>query len=325
MQQDAKLSDEPARLAALDRYRVLDTPREQGFEKITTLVRQILDTPVCAVTLIDRERQWIKSIQGGEQAETPRSVAFCDHTIRLREPLVVPDATKDPRFAANPLVTDGPKIRSYAGVPLSSPDGYNLGALCVVDMKPREFTAGEVDILRKFAGLVMDELELRTIAHRDFLTGTLTRRAFIDVAKRDIDRCRREDRSSAIASFDIDHFKRINDGYGHPFGDEVLKAVAEACEATLRPTDMLGRLGGEEFGILLVDTALDDAVTGAERVRLRIAALEFPAVPGLTVTASFGVAALAPDADLPAWMAIADEALYDAKREGRDRIVARRG
>lgn len=322
---DPKLSDEPGRIAALERYRILDTPREQGFEKITSLVRQVLDAPICAVTLIDSERQWFKSIQGLDGDETPRGIAFCDRTIRTHEALVVPDATLDARFADNPFVTGEPNVRSYAGVPLSSPDGYNLGALCVVDTKPREFTPAQIDILRNFAGLVMDELELRTIAHKDFLTGALTRRAFVDAARRDIDRFRRTGRPGSLVMFDLDHFKAINDRFGHPVGDRVLEAVAGACEGMLRPTDLLGRLGGEEFGILMAETGAGDAVSGTDRLRCSIAELEFPAIDGLKVTASFGVAPIVPDRDVPAWMEAADQALYAAKRGGRNRIVAEAG
>ncbi len=107
---DPKLTDEAGRIAALERYAILDTGREMAFEKITSLVKTIFDVPICAVSLIDRDRQWFKSIQGIDAEQTERSVSFCDHTIRSREPLHVPDASKDERFMNNPLVTGEPHI-----------------------------------------------------------------------------------------------------------------------------------------------------------------------------------------------------------------------
>lgn len=320
--EDPKLADEPGRIAALERYQVLDTPREPAFEKITALVQQVFGAPYCTISLIDRERQWFKSTQGIDASETARDVAFCDHAIRARETMVVEDAQTDARFADNPFVTGDPNIRSYAGVPLSSPDGYNLGTLCVSDTKPRAFSEPQLAILRNFAGLVMDELELRTIAHKDFLTGAATRRAFVDAATRCIERFERKGRPGALVILDIDHFKSINDRFGHPFGDSVLKGVTGACEQLLRATDVLGRLGGEEFGVLLCDTERDEAIAIAERLRAQIAGVEFDAHPGLTVTASFGVAALVGGEDPAAWLAAADDALYEAKRGGRNRTIA---
>jgi len=316
-----RLSDEPGRLAALERYRILDTPREESFDAITALVRDVLDVPISAVSLIDVNRQWFKSLQGLGITETPRDISFCGHTILNRAPMIVPDATIDTRFATNPLVTGDPNIRAYAGVPLCSPDGYNFGSLCAIDTRPREFNDTHIAMLAKFAGLVVNEMELRTIAHRDFLTGAATRRAFIDAAGAAIERLHRYDRISALLMFDLDHFKKINDGFGHPAGDDVLKAVAAACLGTLRPGDMLGRLGGEEFGILLTEIDATGAVAVAEHLRAQIAALRFGWAPDLRITASFGASALRSGHSVDTWVAVTDAALYRAKHEGRNRIV----
>lgn len=318
---DSKLLDEEARVAALQRYRIVDTPREESFDKITALVRDILQVPICAVTLIDKDRQWLKSIQGLEGDQTPREIAFCDHTIRAREPLVVSDAMADDRFSSNPLVVGDPGIRSYAGVPLCSPDGYNLGSLCAVDTAPREFTAAQIAILDKFAELVVDEMELRTIAQRDYLTGASSRRAFTELARKLLDRFARDNRPSSLILFDLDHFKRINDRFGHSCGDEVLKAVAASCEGVLRSNDMLGRLGGEEFGILLPELDANGAFVIAERLRLHISATRFDWAPDLAVTASFGVSSLRAGASVESWLRLTDEALYRAKGQGRDQTV----
>jgi len=320
LERDDKLTDEGGRVAALHRACILDTCREEGFDKITRLVRSVLRVPIAAVSLVDGRRQWFKSIEGLDSRETPRSVAFCAHTILQRSPLVVPDATLDPRFSANPLVTGEPGIRSYAGIPLRSGEGYNLGSLCAIDTVPRDFSESELDILANLASLVMDEIELRTMTQLDHLTGAMTRRTFFEQAAREVERFKRYRRPLSLMMFDLDHFKRLNDAHGHPFGDEVLAATAKAVTDVLRPTDLFGRYGGEEFAILLSETSLEQALQCAERVRASIASLKFS--QPVQVTASFGITAADASTDsLPALIAEADAALYCAKRSGRNRCA----
>lgn len=322
---DPKLMDEPARMAALQRYKVLDTPSEPSFDRIADLVRSILGVPISAVSLIDSDRQWFKSHPGVDVSETPRSVAFCDHTIRQRAPMIVTDAREDARFCDNPLVTGDPNIRSYAGIPLETPDGYNIGALCAIDTVPRQFEPGQIAILRNLAALVVEQLELRRIAERDHLTGALTRRAFLNEMNRAIALFERHQRPTSLLLFDIDHFKRINDNHGHPAGDEVIRSIARLCTDLQRPSDSLGRLGGEEFGILLPETGEDDAARAAQRFCEAMAAAEIPGSPPLRATASFGVAELRGDwPTCESWLAVADMALYEAKRSGRNRIAVAR-
>ncbi|UZW54243.1 sensor domain-containing diguanylate cyclase [Sphingobium sp. JS3065] len=322
---DPKLTDEPARMAALDRYDVLDTPSETGFDRITELVRSILGVPISAVSLIDKDRQWFKSHPGLAVSETPRDVAFCDHSIRQRAPMVVNDAREDARFSDNPLVTGDPNIRSYAGIPLETPDGYNIGSLCAIDTVPRQFDPGQIAILKNLAALVVEQLELRRIAERDHLTGALSRRAFLSEMNRAIALFERHERPASLLLFDIDHFKRINDTHGHPAGDQVIRGIAQLCTGLQRPSDSLGRLGGEEFGILLPETAEEDAASAAQRFCEAIAATEIPGTPPLRVTVSFGVAELRGDwPTSESWLAVADMALYEAKRSGRNWIAVAR-
>lgn len=319
---NAKLADEPARQSALERYAVLDTPAAEPFDRITSLVRSILQVPIAAVSLVDRERQWFKSIQGLEVRQTPRSASFCAHTILDRTVMVIPDATADPRFVDNPLVTGEPHIRSYAGAPLCTPDGYNVGALCAIDTVPRSFSDEQLGILGSFASLVVDELELRRIAETDHLTGAMSRRGFVSALDKELERYRRGNRGSVLVLLDIDHFKSINDGFGHPAGDEVLRTVSQVCIAHLRTNDVFGRLGGEEFGILLTETDEEGGTAAADKIREKIANAVMPIADGRRVTASFGVSALHAGTDnAGSWLADADRALYLAKRGGRNRCV----
>jgi diguanylate cyclase (GGDEF)-like protein/PAS domain S-box-containing protein len=157
--------DEPARLAALCRLDVLDTPPEPEFDDLTRLAAVVCGTPIALVSLVDACRQWFKSRHGLDAAETPRDVAFCAHAITQTDLFVVPDATADPRFRDNPLVTGGPKIRFYAGTPLVTADGHALGTLCVIDTTPRTLTAVQADALRVLGRQVVAQLALRQKLH----------------------------------------------------------------------------------------------------------------------------------------------------------------
>jgi diguanylate cyclase (GGDEF)-like protein len=322
---DAKLLDEDGRVAALLRYDVLDTGPEEPFDKVTALVRTVFQAPFSTISLIDAKRQWLKSCVGPFDIEIPRELSVCTHTIQTRMPLLITDMTADERFAQNPAVVGPPYIRSYLGVPLETPDGYNIGALCAIDTIPREFTRQQVDMLKSFASIVVDELELRNLARIDQLTGAVNRRAFFEEVGKALSRLNRHDHPASIIMFDIDHFKRINDQDGHPAGDAVLRAVGNACVGLTRDTDVFGRLGGEEFGILLYNTSAAGALTAAERYRQTLASLEIPNYPDIQVTASFGIAECVSHSTSESWIADADAALYEAKHNGRNRCHVAKG
>ena len=317
---DLKLHDEFARLAALQRYDVLDTPREEPFDKITALVQTILNVPMCAVTLVDKNRQWFKSSVGLDLKETRRDDSFCTHAIRARVPMTVQDAWLDSRFAASAIVTGPPFIRSYLGVPLATPDGYNVGSLCVMDTVPRRFEPQQIDVLKSFAAIVMDELELHSLVLTDQLTGASSRRAFAGDVEKAVSRFARNGHVGALITFDLDHFKRINDTHGHDAGDKVLRAVGQLCVALTRAEETFGRLGGEEFGLLLHDTNAAAALEAAHRFRDALSSLAIAHDPILTVTGSFGIAILSTTCNTAeALFSQADRALYAAKRAGRNR------
>ncbi len=161
--------------------------------------------------------------------------------------------------------------------------------------------------------------ELVAEARRDKLTGLLNRRGFVERATAELARSRRETTWLGVASFDLDHFKAINDEFGHEVGDRVLVKVAELFREEVRDSDVLARMGGEEFVALLPGEGPDDAAALAERVRSRLAVLEDPMLPGVTVSA--GVVSVVAPADLDGLLRDADRALYEAKFSGRNRTV----
>jgi len=167
-------SRETARLAALHRLKLLDTPDSQTFDGVTRLTAAALNVPIVLVSLVDEKRQWFKSRVGLDATETPRAISFCAHAVTDRSPLVVPDATLDPRFAGNPMVTGAPHVRAYAGIPLYTSAGHAIGALCAIDRKPRQFTAADMNTLRDAARAIEQCIraeEIETGPRQEDITG----------------------------------------------------------------------------------------------------------------------------------------------------------
>lgn len=159
-------ASEAERLNVLRQYRVLDTLPEAVYDDLAFIASQICQTPIALVSLVDGDRQWFKARIGLEAEQTPRDLAFCAHAIlEPDEVLQVSDAALDERFNTNPLVTAGPAIRFYAGVPLVTAEGHAIGTLCAIDRKPRELSADQLRALRALSREVMMQMELRrTIA-----------------------------------------------------------------------------------------------------------------------------------------------------------------
>jgi len=153
--------NESARLAALQHYRILDTAPEAAYDDIVSLAAYLTGVPIAAISLIDVDRQWFKARIGLSEYSTPREHAFCAHTILQTEIMEVKDASKDPRFASNPLVTGQLNIRFYAGAPLVTHSGEALGSICIMDRHPRKLSVEQRDALKKLAGIVMRTLECR--------------------------------------------------------------------------------------------------------------------------------------------------------------------
>lgn len=313
-------TNEELRLQALRRYEILDTAPEETFDRLTRIVAAALKVPIAAISLVDDHRQWFKSRIGLATTETRRSTSFCAHTMLGSGAMVVSDATQDLRFNGNPLVVGDPHIRFYAGYPIVSADGLPLGAVCAIDTAPRDISPQELGLLKDLAALVNEQLELRHLASIDGLTGALRRRTFIDMCDRELLLARRNKVSSSCLMIDADHFKVINDQHGHDVGDQVLEALVATLKAGLRATDIVGRLGGEEFGIFLPGTDLNGCVEVAERLRHMVESLTI-STARVAVTISIGAAQASMGEDVLSLLHRADTALLKAKRMGRNRIV----
>jgi diguanylate cyclase (GGDEF)-like protein len=314
------LYEEVGRVSAVHHYKLLDTLPEPAFDRIKHLVKTVLSVPICTLSLINSDRQGWKSCVQLNATERSHDICFYTHVMQGQILMNIADAREDPRFSDNPLVTGAPHIRSYLGIPLSSREGYSLGALCVIDTKPRNFGPAQIEVLQDFAELVIHEMELRLMAQTDHLTGLASRRRFILEADKAIAHFVRSQVPAALLVLDVDHFKRINDTYGHRVGDVVLRSIGSQLTSLIRSTDTVGRLGGEEFGVLLPGHSLDEAEAIAERLRITIEETKIKHNPPIRMTASFGVASLTERSlSFDDWVACADQGLYAAKRSGRNR------
>jgi diguanylate cyclase (GGDEF)-like protein len=311
---------EDTRLSALAKYDILDTPPEEAFDRITRLTARVFNVSMSTVTFLDGHRQWFKARQGVDACETDRGPAFCNLAIQLGDPLVVTDTLTDARFKDNPFVVGPPYLRFYAGAQLRAADGAVIGTLCAMDTQPRAFADDDVKALSDLAAIVMSELELRTVVLRDGLTGAMARQAFRQEADRAFALARRHKHPLSCVTFDLDHFKAINDENGHAVGDLVLKACIEVCHEELRASDLIGRVGGEEFAVVLPHIDAEAAMGVAQKLRGAFGKVFIPGkYSPLRFTASFGVAAIDETArDIGDLLERADEALYASKGAGRD-------
>lgn len=254
MQQPDIPKNEAQRLKALRKLDILDTPFEERFDRITRMAKRLFDVPIALVSLVDEQRQWFKSCIGLSASETGRDISFCGHAILGDGLFVIPDALDDERFADNPLVMGEPNIRFYAGCPLHSIDGHQLGTLCIIDIKPRDFSEEDVQTLQDLALTVERELVGIQLATEDELTGLINRRGFYNLAQHSLKLCVRYQLEITLVYLDLNKFKAINDNYGHEEGDEILKAFATMMRDVCRESDLYARLGGDEFIMLFVNT-----------------------------------------------------------------------
>jgi len=316
-------ADESARLEALRSYSILDSESDENFDRITRLASQMLGLPVALISLVDEDRQWFLSRVGIDVCQTGRDVAFCAHAICGDEVFVVPDTHNDERFCANPLVTGPPHIRFYAGAPLRSGQGHNIGTLCVIGTEPRQLSEQEAGLLRELASLAMHQIEMRRRTYLCPLTGLPNRRPFFEAGDREFHRSWRQETPLSVLLFDIDHFRSISERFSREQAERALVQVAGMIAAKLRRTDVLARVAGDEFAAVLPASDQLGAMKVAESIRGEIVATGVRIDGSLhPLTVSVGVAELsAADGSFSDLFQRTNEALTRAKLEGRNRSI----
>jgi len=311
---------EKSRIATLRLLNILDTEPEERFDRLTRMAKRLFSVPIAQVTLVDTDRQWFKSSVGVEVLETPRDISFCAHAILGEGIMLVPDARDDERFSDNPLVLGDPNIRFYAGCPLKV-GKENLGTLCLIDDRPREFGEEEQQLLRDLAEMAERELNAVQMATTDHLTGISNRRGFEVLARHALQVCRRLQLPVTLLSFDLNQFKAINDRHGHAAGDMALKTFAQGLMAIFRESDVIGRLGGDEFAVLMTGVKGDFQESCFLRLREWLRVNNRVELTGYEILFSVGMIEVAPQErmSIEGLMARADSAMYEHKKGSRTR------
>jgi len=317
MQPPATPRDEHTRLETLRSLKLLDTSPSERFDRLTRIARRMFGVPVSLVSLVDDNRQWFKSRQGLDATETPRDISFCGHAILGDDIFIVPDATKDNRFVDNPLVTDDPNIRFYAGVPLRVSNGSKIGTLCIIDEQPREFSEEDLELLRDLAEMAQQEIAAVQLSSMDELTLISNRRGFIALAQHALKVSKRKKYPASLVYLDLNKFKPINDNFGHAEGDKALVAFAELIRSNFRDSDVLARLGGDEFVVLLTDTPVENVEDVLSRFDSAVNHYNQQAQRGYDVCYSIGIAAFDPErhSSVEDLLAEADTLMYQHKKQ----------
>lgn len=315
--------------------RILDTPAEERFDRVTRVAQRVFGVPISMVSLVDQDRQWFKSRQGITAAETPRDLSFCAHAILSDETLVVTDAREDERFFDHPWVGGPPYIRFYAAHPLKSPDGRRLGALEIADVSPREMAPGDLQALRDLASFVQDELQVSRLTRAqlevltagarhlvDPLTGLWTRRGIVEILDRELSQARRDQNLVAVLFAKIDGYSGLQPK--EPGERETFLAeIAQRVRSCVRHSDAIGRGGEEQFVVVLPATGREGAVFTSARIRTAVGERPVDLAGGpISATMSLGVALSGGPGDdtAEALIALAEAAAENAGRLGGDRV-----
>jgi diguanylate cyclase (GGDEF)-like protein len=317
--------DEARRLKAVHSYDILDTPPEMDFDALTRVAAHAFNTPAAVIGLMDSDRLWFKSQLGLDVPQLDRQIAMCAHALMSpSEAFVVEDLSQDPRFRHNPLVTQSPHLRFYAGVPLVDADGFALGTIAVVDKQPRAFSDAQRASLQDMSRLVISSLENRQralllshLAMTDYLTGLANRVQFERTLNSELAHSRRTGESFTVLYMDLDGFKAINDAFGHAAGDEVLVEVAQRLTRQVRAEDLVSRFGGDEFGVFLRESQQDSDESLIQRI---VETVSEPITLASGVTVRIGISVGKSSYmnivdNLSTLLTRADEALYEVKRK----------
>ncbi len=331
-------TDEASRLKRLEELKLLFSPGEERFDQITRLARFAFEVQMAMISLVSENLQWFKSAQGLSVPCTSREVSFCGHALGQTEPLIVEDATQDPRFIDNPLVTEWPFIRFYAGYPLQMADGSVIGTLCLLDSIPRTLHPRQLELFRSLANWASHEIEssnsdadqrnfLQSMddAHRSAAVDAMTRTWTLESLHTLLDIKRDAGAGMAyLARVRINNFRGLSGRHDGKRLDYIIWEIAQRLRASLAPRDLLARANTGEFAIYmnpLPGRSIEDAVRD---IRLRIKA-EPVLIEGVEIRASISIGVVPVLLDqgysFDRCMAAASDALSQAGKSGGQYIA----
>ncbi|PVV09670.1 MAG: GGDEF domain-containing protein [gamma proteobacterium symbiont of Ctena orbiculata] len=298
---------------------ILDTPPEERFDRLTRMAKKLFRVPISLVSLVDEERQWFKSCAGLSVSETPRDISFCGHAILGNDLFIIPDALEDERFRDNPLVVNEPKRRFYAGCPIRALDGQKLGTLCIIDQKPRDFDRDDLEALVDLASMVEQELAAMQMETMDELTQILNRRGFMMLAQHSLNLYTREELIASLVFMDLDNFKPINDRFGYAEGDRALNFFAQQLKSAFRDSDVVARLGEDEFVVLIANSINAGAEDLVARFRQKIINTNRRSGFGYEISFSHGIVEFNPErpCTIETLLVEGDSIMYQSKQRKR--------
>ena len=337
---------EQQKFEILQRYRILRGDHAHDATCLGETIAMALRVPYVCAALYKRYRDRYHCSHGLSGYPIEDVETYLGRVHLAQTAFQVKNIAAEAYFIPEERSDSLPVIKSLAGVPLTDPHGKKFGTLCIADTKARDLTAEDIQLLDGFARVVSNDICVRSAAHYavgdllrleeekcglfelatiDPLTKALNRRSFEKFAAREFARFKREKAQLATLMLDIDHFKRVNDDHGHAVGDQVIAKFVSEISNCVRTEDLVGRLGGEEFAVVLVETDASKAEAVANRIRNTIKQFSFPsATKPFSITCSIGISApVLEDKGIACSLNRADEALYVAKQTGRDRAVAK--
>jgi diguanylate cyclase (GGDEF)-like protein len=308
--------DEVKRLETLRSLNLLDSPPKERFDRITRLAKKVFDVPIALVSLVDSDRQWFLSAFGLEFKQTSRDVSFCGHAILGDGLFIVKDALMDERFFDNPLVTQAPHIRFYAAYPISVMDGSKVGTLCLFDRQPRDMSDEEIALLKDLAEMVAQEINVLQLTTHDELTNIANRRGFNILAEYALSVCKRENMPASLIYIDLNNFKQINDTFGHAEGDRALQDFSHILKSLFRQSDVIARIGGDEFAILFPHCPLHEGKVNLDRLTEALGQFNEEGMKRYQIKISAGLVEYHPDqhASISDLLHDADQQMYKQKR-----------
>ncbi|MEX1197878.1 MAG: EAL domain-containing protein [Pseudohongiellaceae bacterium] len=311
-------NNEESRLSVLHAMNLLDTPEEERYDRITRLACRLFGVQTTLLSLVDTDRQWFKSVQGLRIRETHRDASFCSHAIDQTGTMIVNDASQDPRFAGNPLVTGFPHIRFYAGAPIHASNGSKLGTLCLIDPEPGVLSDSETRLLEKLAGLLEAELDDEPGKITDRLTGLMNRKGFEKRAGQLLELCNHFGLSADLLFLDIDHFKKHNSVHGPQSGDRFLDSFSRLFRDAFSEADLISRFGSDEFVVLLVGQPPEAIKDMLNTLRRHFNASQTDSRIGLDFSTGHSTLDSETHDDLQQLLARADRDMYAARAAAGD-------
>ena len=300
-----------------------------NLRRLTRLAASIIGSDLAMISLQGDNHHWGFAAHGFDLQKTPREHSFCGVVLTEESPLVVIDASRDTRFDGSDLVNEH-QIRSYVGVPINVLE-EPIGTLCVLDRRSKDVSSEKVQMLEDLSHLVSAEIT-RVIAERrsedlehllatDALTGCRSRREILKILDLEAEKAKLANRTLGAILIDVDDFSEVNNQFGHSVGDRALHQIAHAIKSSIRDNDSVGRIGGEEF-LLVLPNCSDVAVrAAADRIVANVADNGIPVDDGNLIYVTVSVGFVTASDDAKTLLELADKAMYRAKTSGKNRAT----